>query len=164
MISAQELIFENLMNSWFKQVNRDIGTVNANENGLGAAGGFALPFMAMGHARLTYGFDFVAKEISLEDEIEWADIVITGEGSIDKQSLEGKGPVGLARLAALHGKKTIGLTGKWDENDREDLEKVFWKIFPLSKIPKKLPQALAECRGDIISTVKSLMPQVLADY
>jgi len=67
--------------------------------GSGAAGGLGFGLMYFAGAELQSGFDLVAEGLDLEARISAADLVITGEGSLDAQSLEGKGPVGVARLA-----------------------------------------------------------------
>jgi glycerate kinase len=69
-------------------------------DGSGAAGGLGGALVALGGTLLP-GFDVVADEVDLHDAIEDADVVITGEGHLDKQSFEGKVVGGVARLAAL---------------------------------------------------------------
>ena len=67
--------------------------------------------MKFANARLRLGFDIVADAIQLNDRIAKADLVITGEGSLDAQSLEGKGPIGVARLAKAQGKRVVAIAG-----------------------------------------------------
>jgi glycerate kinase len=67
--------------------------------------------MAFANGKLTSGFDLVAKQIGLAERIQQADLVITGEGRLDGQSLQGKGPVGVAKLARQLGKKVAGVAG-----------------------------------------------------
>lgn len=66
--------------------------------GAGAAGGLGFGLMAFAGAQLVSGFDMVADVCDLRQRLAKADLVITGEGSLDAQSLSGKGPVGIARL------------------------------------------------------------------
>ena len=63
------------------------------------------------NAELHSGFDLVAQALELESRIAAADLVITGEGSLDAQSLSGKGPIGVAKMARDLGKPVIGLAG-----------------------------------------------------
>ena len=72
----------------------------AQTPGVGAAGGLGFGLHHFLQAELASGFDLVAEATGLGSRIEEADLVITGEGSLDSQSLSGKGPVGVARLAA----------------------------------------------------------------
>jgi glycerate kinase len=78
--------------------------------GSGAAGGLAGGLAALG-ARIAPGFDVVAEQLRLADRIAGADLVVTGEGRLDRTSLLGKAPVGVARLAAAHGVPCLLLAG-----------------------------------------------------
>lgn len=80
--------------------------------GAGAAGGLGFGLKTFCKAELVSGFDLVAQALSLKEKIDQADLVITGEGSLDAQSLDGKGPIGLAKMARAAGKKTIGIAGQ----------------------------------------------------
>ena len=88
----------------------------ANEPGAGAAGGLGFGLMAFADAKLVSGFDLVADALGLEDAIKKADIVITGEGGLDAQSLQGKGPIGVAELAKKHNKPCCAVAGKVDHD------------------------------------------------
>lgn len=87
----------------------------ANIPGAGAAGGLAWGLMKFANARLRPGFDIVADAVNLTERVARADLVITGEGSLDAQSLEGKGPIGVARLAKEQGKKVVAIAGQISE-------------------------------------------------
>jgi len=91
----------------------------AEKPGAGAAGGLGFGAMYFLGAELHPGFDLVAKALDLPARIAAADLVITGEGSLDAQSLSGKGPVGVARLAAEQGKAVIGVAGHISSEVRE---------------------------------------------
>lgn len=80
--------------------------------GAGAAGGLGFGLMRFGAARLRNGFNMVAEALGLQAQISAADVVITGEGSLDAQTLQGKGPMGVALMARELGKKVIGVAGK----------------------------------------------------
>ena len=82
--------------------------------GAGAAGGLGFGLLRFADARLVPGFDLLADLTGLEARIAAADLVITGEGSLDVQSLEGKGPVGIARLAKARGKAVWAFCGGAD--------------------------------------------------
>ncbi|MFP6897086.1 MAG: glycerate kinase [Roseibacillus sp.] len=79
--------------------------------GAGAAGGLGFGLMRFAGAQLRSGFSMVADALGLAAQIAEVDLVITGEGSLDAQTLLGKGPMGLALLAREHGKRVIGLGG-----------------------------------------------------
>ena len=84
--------------------------------GAGAAGGCAAGLHGLLGAELASGFELLAELSHLELEIKEADLVITAEGRIDGQSLEGKLPVGVAKLAKKHHKPIVVLAGSIGEN------------------------------------------------
>lgn len=87
--------------------------------GAGAAGGLGFGLLHFAGARLASGFDLLADLLDLKNRIEAADHVITGEGSIDHQSLAGKGPVALARLANSLSVPVAGFCGSADQEARD---------------------------------------------
>ncbi|MEO6652241.1 MAG: glycerate kinase [Ilumatobacteraceae bacterium] len=88
----------------------EFGVDVAEIDGSGAAGGIAGALAAVG-GRLTLGFDLVADELDLPDQIESADLVITGEGHLDEQSFQGKVVGGVAELAAEFGVPVAAIVG-----------------------------------------------------
>lgn len=79
--------------------------------GAGAAGGLGFAFSAFTNATLKSGIQIVLDEIKLEEDIKNADIVVTGEGRLDSQTVMGKAPIGVAKLAKKYGKKVIAFSG-----------------------------------------------------
>lgn len=82
-------------------VHHDLGIALKDEPGAGAAGGLGFGLLAFCGARLRRGVDVVIDAVDLGGKMDGADLVITGEGSLDAQSLYGKVPAGVIRLAAL---------------------------------------------------------------
>lgn len=103
--------FETRMKKLAEIVARDFGVDYRDIPGAGAAGGLGFGLMSFCGARLVSGFDLVASLIGLAERVALADIVITGEGKIDRQTLNGKGPAGVARMARTTGKKVVALAG-----------------------------------------------------
>jgi glycerate kinase len=99
-------------------VANEFGFDYRNERGAGAAGGLGFGLMSFCGAKIRPGFDVVAEAVGLEAKIKAADIVITGEGSLDRQTLEGKTPAGVARLARKLGKRVFAIVGR-AANDQE---------------------------------------------
>ena len=87
------------------------GKSDRNTLGAGAAGGLGYAFRMFLGGKLMPGIDIVLSETGLEADVEWADTVITGEGRIDAQTMMGKTPSGVARLAKKHGKYVIAIGG-----------------------------------------------------
>jgi glycerate kinase len=108
-------------------VAKEFGFDYRNEPGTGAAGGLGFGLMSFCGAKIRPGFDVVAEAVGLEAKINSADIVITGEGSLDRQTLEGKTPAGVARLARKLGKPVFAMVGR-ATNDPE-VRKVFDAVY-----------------------------------
>lgn len=79
--------------------------------GAGTAGGLGYAFAYFLHAELVHGIDIVLQEIHLEEAVRTADLVITGEGRMDAQTLMGKTPAGVARLAKKYAVPVIAYAG-----------------------------------------------------
>jgi glycerate kinase len=92
-------------------VKRDLGCDFRETPGAGAAGGLGFGLMSFCGAEIKPGFDVVAEIVGLRVAIEKADVVITGEGRLDEQTLEGKVPSGVARLARQAGKPVFAIVG-----------------------------------------------------
>jgi glycerate kinase len=82
-----------------------------NAPGAGAAGGMGAALLGMLNARLRPGIEIVIETLRLEEALRDADLVITGEGRLDSQSIHGKTPIGVARVAKRHGLPVIGIAG-----------------------------------------------------
>jgi glycerate kinase len=96
----------------------DLNVDCRDKPGAGAAGGLGFGLMSFCSATIQPGFDVVAEAVGLESKMKEVDVVITGEGSLDRQTLEGKTPAGVARLARKLGKKVFAIVGRASE-DRE---------------------------------------------
>ena len=81
------------------------------EPGAGAAGGMGASLLACLNAKLTPGIDIITTALKLADHVKDADLVITGEGRIDSQTVFGKTPIGVAKIAKQHNCKVIALAG-----------------------------------------------------
>jgi glycerate 2-kinase len=89
----------------------DLGCDFRDVPGAGAAGGLGFGLMTFCGAPVKSGFEVVAEFVGLRSAIEEADVVITGEGRLDEQTLEGKAPAGVARLARQLGKPVFAIVG-----------------------------------------------------
>ena len=120
-------ILERALTTLADVVAKEFGFDYRNEPGAGAAGGLGFGLMSFCGAKIRPGFDVVAEAVGLEAKIKDADVVITGEGSLDRQTLEGKTPVGVARLARKLGKRIFAMVGR-ATNDPE-VRKVFDAVY-----------------------------------
>jgi glycerate kinase len=109
-------------------VRRDLDMDLAAAPGAGAAGGLGFGLMTFCRARMQPGFDLVAQVTGLEAAVRAADLVITGEGCIDGQTLHGKGPAGVADMARRLGKPVVAVGGIVDESARAGLNARFHAV------------------------------------
>lgn len=93
----------------FARVSRAPGV--SRSPGAGAAGGLGFAFKAFLDAELVPGVDLILNETRLEECVRDADIVMTGEGRLDGQTVMGKAPIGVAKLAKKHGKRVLAFSG-----------------------------------------------------
>jgi glycerate kinase len=93
-------------------VQRDLGSAVADVPGAGAAGGTGAGALAFLGARMTSGIALMLDVTGFATALAGADLVVTGEGSLDVQSLSGKAPVGVAQAAAAAGVPVVALVGR----------------------------------------------------
>ena len=93
----------------------------AEAPGAGAAGGVGYAALAVLNATRRPGIDVVLDLVNLDEAVTGADLLITGEGSLDEQSLGGKTPVGVLKVGQAHGVPVIAVCGR-TTLDRETLE------------------------------------------
>lgn len=103
---------------------RDLGLDLRDVDGAGAAGGMGAGLVAFLGARLRPGFDLVAEVLDLPRHVSEADLVVTGEGRFDRQSLHGKAPAGVLRLAGETGTRAILVAGQVEEGVEVPAERV----------------------------------------
>ncbi len=103
------------MDIWLKRYADISKSYNSNANadieGAGAAGGLGFAFATFTNADLEPGVQIVLEETNFEEYIKNADIVVTGEGRLDSQTVMGKAPIGVAKIAKKYGKTVIAFSG-----------------------------------------------------
>lgn len=85
--------------------------VDAEIPGTGAAGGLGFAFQTFLSASLEPGIQIILDETRLRDDVRDADLVITGEGQLDGQTVMGKAPIGVAKLSKEYGKPVLAFSG-----------------------------------------------------
>ncbi len=123
-------------------LRRDLGKDVATTPGAGAAGGMGAALLAIGGV-LRPGIDIVMEAVGLEEALRDADLVITGEGRIDGQTVSGKVPMGVARLAGRHGKRVIAIAGCLGEDADKVHDHGIDAVFSVTPRPCSLEEALA---------------------
>jgi glycerate kinase len=123
-------------------VARDLGCDFRDARGAGAAGGLGFGLLSFAGAELHPGFDVVADATGLEAKMKTFDVVITGEGSLDRQTLEGKTAAGVAGLARTLGKRVFAIVGR--ANDDREVRELFERVYPLVNSEISSAQAMEQ--------------------
>ncbi|MCS6097501.1 glycerate kinase [Shewanella sp. SACH] len=124
--------------------------------GAGAAGGMGLGVMAFLNAELKPGVEIVMQTVGLADKIRGADLVITGEGRIDGQTVFGKTPMGVLKQAKLQGIPTIGIAGCLGDNANAILDHGMAAIFPIIPHLSPLDDVLANAKLNLCNTARNI--------
>ena len=140
-----ELLERNLRHC-FTIVREQRGVDVRTVKGGGAAGAFAAGLMAFLNCRLASGIDLVLAHNRFLEKLADCALVITGEGQIDAQTLDGKGPLGVAKLAAEYGVPTIAIVGGLNIDDRRLHEAGVQAAFSIVDKPMSLEAALADAQ------------------
>ena len=113
-------------------VATEFGLDFRNQGGAGAAGGLGFGLLNFCGATILPGFEVVAEAVGLESKMKKADLVITGEGSLDPQTLEGKTPAGVARLARKLRKPVFAIVGR--ASDDREVRELFDGIYQNARL------------------------------
>ncbi len=118
----------------------------------GAAGGVAAGLAAFLGADLVSGIEFFLNVVNFDEALENTDLVITAEGSLDLQTLEGKGPYGVARREKNKKIPVIGLAGQIAVHTDDQMRNYFDVILPIGHAPCSIEEAITNTRADLIRT------------
>ena len=145
-------ILERALTGLADTVTRELGCDFRDDPGAGAAGGLGFGLMSFCKAELRPGFDVVAEAVQLEERMRSADVVITGEGKLDRQTLEGKAPAGVAFLARKFGKRVFAVVGRAPP-DRQ-VRDAFDGVYELGGSIPQARQLLRERARELANTLK----------
>ncbi|SDP47362.1 glycerate kinase [Arthrobacter sp. ok909] len=116
----------------------------AEAPGAGAAGGVGYAAIAALAATRRPGIDVVLEFTGLAERLSGADLVITGEGSLDEQTLLGKTPAGVARAARRAGVPVVAVCGRTTLTPEQQEESGFRQVYPLTSLEAKVETCIAE--------------------
>ncbi|MDB5127581.1 glycerate kinase [Mucilaginibacter sp.] len=122
----------------------------------GTAGGAAAGLYAHINASLVNGIDYLLQLTNFDQSLQKSDLLITGEGSIDEQTLNGKGPFGAASRAKAKGIPIIGLAGKIPAANNQKLNEYFNVLMAIGNEPSDIETALARTEENLIRTAKGI--------
>ena len=126
-------------------IKRDLGIDVDTVPGAGAAGGMGAALLAFCGADLRRGIEIVTEALGLEALVKDADLVITGEGRIDSQTIHGKVPIGVAKVAKRYNKPVIGIAGSLTADvgvvHQHGLDAVFSVLYTICTLDEALEHA-----------------------
>lgn len=135
---------------------------NMNQAGTGAAGGLGFAFLSYMNASLESGIKIILDETKLESYVREADMVITGEGRLDGQTVMGKAPIGVANIAKKYGKTVIAFSGCVTEDAVVCNEHGIDAFFPILRTVTTLNDAMdsENARKNMVSTVEQVFRMI----
>lgn len=134
------------MDSWLRNyaniAKEKYANADAEFPGTGAAGGLGFAFLTFTNAKLESGIQIILEETKLEEYIQNADVVLTGEGRMDGQTAMGKCPVGVARLAKKYNKPVFAFSGSVTCDARACNQEGIDAFFPILREVCTLDEAM----------------------
>jgi glycerate kinase len=150
------VILDNALAHFANIVQQQLGIEIANQAGAGAAGGMGGGLLLLPNVQLKAGVQIIIEATGLAEKIQNADLVITGEGRMDAQSIAGKTPVGVAKTAKQFGKPVIAIVGCL----REDYPVVYQHgidaVFPIIRQLGTLEETLRLGRENLTSSAENV--------
>lgn len=146
------------MASYSEVVRKATGKDCSKMPGSGAAGGIGFSCFAFLDSKMELGINFILQEIGLESDIVEADYVITGEGRLDFQTVMGKAPVGVAKLAKKFNKVVLAFAGGATKEASECNNEGIDAYFPVIQIPMSVSQAME--RQNALFNLETTVTQV----
>ncbi|MBD3949108.1 glycerate kinase [Tuanshanicoccus lijuaniae] len=138
-------------------LEKEFGKKVKHLEGAGAAGGLGAGLMVYLNAKASRGIDTILNLIKIEEAISNADLVITGEGSLDGQSINGKAPVGIAKIAQKYGVPTIAIVG----SKSRDIDAVYAAgisgVFDIINQPMSLEDAIHNTPQLVTAAAKNII-------
>lgn len=140
-----------------KIIKRDLHIEVKDIKGAGAAGGLGAGSIAFLQSKLTKGIDVVLDTINFDELVSKADIVFTGEGKFDSQSLHGKVIMGVANRSQKYKIPVIVVTGAIGENIQEAYNKGITAIFSINKEPMEFSKSALKSKENMILTMENIL-------
>jgi len=150
-------ILDNSLSHYAEIIKHQLGKDIKDTAGAGAAGGLGAGLLAFTDARMASGVETVIHYTGLKEKIKNADFIFTGEGSIDKQTLFGKTPFGVAQLAKNDGKMVVALAGNIGQDIEHLYDYGFSAVFGILPSVMNLEEALISGKENVARTVENIV-------
>ena len=138
-------------------VKRDLGKDVSATPGAGAAGGMGGGMVAFFGSRLEMGIEAMLDAAHFDSLVADADMVLTGEGKLDAQSLRGKAVIGVARRAKKYGVPVIAIVGDIGENIDAAYDQGLCAVFSINRVSLPFEKNRLRCKSDMRLTIDNLM-------
>lgn len=157
-------------------IKRDLGVDVKEVPGAGAAGGLGAGLMAFLNAELKSGIDIVIEAAGLEQHLlgspkaaapsarKIADLVITGEGKIDRQTIYGKTPIGVAKIAKKYGIPVIGIGGGIGDDASVVYENGIDALMSITSYPMSLETAMERAHDLLVDAAERTIRFLILDF
>lgn len=140
-----------------KVIKQDLHIEVKDIKGAGAAGGLGAGSIAFLQSKLTKGIDVILDTINFDELVSKADIVFTGEGKFDSQSLHGKVVMGVANRSQKYKTPVIVVTGAIGENIQEAYNKGITAIFSINKEPMEFSKSALKSKENMVLTMENIL-------
>lgn len=150
-------VLDNNLRHFALKVKESFGIDIAHVPGSGAAGGLGGALLGFLNAELRSGIELVIKYTNLEEKIKTSDYVLTGEGSIDGQTIFGKTPVGVSKLGKKYDIPVVAFAGKVEPESSNLYSQGMKSIFSIMRGVETLDDALKNGASNLEKTVESVI-------
>ncbi|MDM1269828.1 glycerate kinase [Acinetobacter indicus] len=138
-------------------VETTLGVNVQHQAGAGAAGGLGFGLLAFARAKIQSGVELLIQQTGLTEKITQADVVLTGEGKIDRQTFMGKTPFGVAQVAKSLNKPVYAFAGMIGEDIEPLLEAGFTQIIGINPPDISLEDAIQNAENNLTDSVENVM-------
>ncbi len=149
-------LLETGLRHFFTRVREQLGADVLTVPGGGAAGALAAGLMAFLGGRIQSGVDLLLDYNGFDQHLNEADLVITGEGQMDSQTIHGKGPIGVARRARAKNVPTVAIVGSLNVDDAILHEAGIHAVLPIIPRPMSLDEAIMNASDFLETTTRQL--------
>ncbi|MHC1691711.1 MAG: glycerate kinase [Sphaerochaetaceae bacterium] len=154
---AMVAFLDSQLHSFSDRIRSLLGIDVSRFPGSGAAGGMGAGMMAFFGSQLSMGIEVVLDTVGFDQLLEGADMVFTGEGKIDTQSLRGKVVIGVARRTKRHQVPLVAVVGDIGDGIEGAYDEGVSAIFSINRVAKDFKQVIARAPSDMALTMDNLM-------
>jgi glycerate kinase len=151
------LLLDEGLRSFAELVRRSLGTDPGTIAGGGAAGGMGAGMAVLLNAELKMGIQAVLDMVRFDSMIQGSDLIFTGEGKIDRQSLRGKVVIGVARRAKIQRIPVVAVVGDIGENIEKAYDEGVTAIFSINNVAVPFEKARLRCKEDMAMTMENIV-------